>query len=229
MNYKIYKLLDEEQVSYIRQLISPQDYWDDGLVSLKINKTEYQDAHEVKKSEQLLRGDAQQISSKIVYDALDVNADFKNFCLPTETSGVLFTRTHSGGYYKPHFDQPSLGDYSNTLFLSDPSEYDGGELTLWLNDKEETFKLEPGMVVSYHCGTPHQVKEVTGGTREVAVFWTRSRIKNDRLRLIMKDLFKCMNLIEDMPPFSSLEEALDHPQFLLQQSIYNLERYIEEE
>ena len=229
MNYKIYKLLDEEQVSYIRQLISPHDYWEDGLVSLKTNKTQDHGGHEIKKSEQLLLGDAQQISSKIVYDALDANSEFKNFCLPTETSSVLFTRTHSGGYYKPHFDKPSLGEYSNTLFLSDPSEYDGGELTLWLNDKEETFKLEPGMVVSYHCGTPHQVKEVTGGTREVAVFWTRSQIKNDRLRFIMKDLLKCMNLIEDMPPFTALKEALNHPQFLLQQSIYNLERYIEEE
>ena len=229
MNYKIYKLLDEEQVSHIRQLISPRDYWEDGLVSLKSNQYQNTEGHEIKKSEQLLHGDASKICSKLVYDALDINSEFKNFCLPTETSAVLFTRTHVGGYYKPHFDQPSLGEYSNTLFLSDPSEYDGGELTLWLNDKEETFKLEPGMVVSYHCGTPHHVKEVTGGTREVAVFWSRSRIKNDRLRLIMKDLLKCMNRIENMPSFSSLEEALDHPQFLLQQSIYNLERYIEEE
>lgn len=206
MNYKIYKLLDEDQVSYIRQLISPKDYWQDGTVSLKTDVKQKYEPHEIKKSEQLLLGNAQKISSQIVYDALDVNSEFKNFCLAYETSSVLFSRTNSGGYYKPHFDKPSLGEYSNTLFLSDPSEYDGGELTLWLNDKEETFKLEPGMCIAYHCGTPHQVKEVTSGSREVAVFWSRSKIKNDRLRSIMKDLLKCMNLIEDMPPFTALEE-----------------------
>lgn len=227
MNYKIYKLLDEEQVSHIRQLIAPKDYWTDGLLSLK---TQRPDAHEIKKNQQLLGStDAYNISSQIVYDALDRNKEFMDFCLATETSNVIFSRTPTGGYYRPHFDKVSLGHYSTTLFLSDPSEYDGGELTLWLNDKEETFKLEPGMAIAYHAGTAHHVKEVTNGVRDVAIFWTRSEIKNDRLRMMMKDMLKCMNILGDCPSLSSLEEAHNNPQFLLQQSIYNFKRYLAEE
>ena len=220
----ITQLLNEERVARVRSWLDSTDYWSDGINSMIENNPG--DGEVYKANLELDRGhEGHAQPSQIIYRALDRSTDFYNLCLPIKTSNVIFSRTSEGGFYKPHFDDYKLGQYSNTVFLSDPSEYDGGELTLWLNGKEERFKLKPGMMITYTSGVSHQVEKVTRGTREVAVFWTQSEIKDDRLRNILGDLYRCHNLLGSVPVLDSVKETQNDPRFLLSQVIHNIRRY----
>jgi PKHD-type hydroxylase len=220
----ITQLLNEERVARVRSWLDSTDYWSDGIHSLMENNPG--DGEVYKANLELDRGHEGHVQpSQIIYRALDRSTDFYNLCLPVKTSNIIFSRTSEGGFYKPHFDDYKLGQYSNTVFLSDPSEYDGGELTLWLNGKEERFKLKPGMMITYTSGVSHQVEKVTRGTREVAVFWTESEIKDDRLRNIIGDLYRCHNLLGSVPVLDSVKETQNDPRFLLSQIIHNIMRY----
>ena len=224
MSYMITQLLNEERVARVRSWLDSTDYWSDGTNSLTQKNTDEGRAYKV--NLELDKGhEGYTQPSNIIYRALDRSKDFHNLCLPFKTTSIIFSRTSEGGFYKPHFDDPKLGQYSNTLFLSDPSEYDGGELTLWLNGKEERFKLKPGMMITYTCGVSHQVEKVTRGTREVAVFWTESEFKDDRLRNIVGDRHRCHNLLGSVPVIDSVKETQNDPMFLLSQVIDNIKRY----
>ena len=220
MRYITTQLLTEDEVSQIRSWVGASKNWMSGTNSQRIANAERKNNIELHPS-----AESHRRSVALINDALSRNTDFGDFVIPLKTSYITISRTRVGGFYKPHFDNHSLGDFSNTLFLSDPSEYDGGELTLWLNGKEERFKLKPGMMITYTCGVSHQVEKVTRGTREVAVFWTESEFKDDRLRNIVGDLHRCHNLLGSVPVIDSVKETQNDPMFLLSQVIDNIKRY----
>jgi PKHD-type hydroxylase len=58
---------------------------------------------------------------------------------------------------------------SATLFIGDPSTYDGGELRIHLGSETVTIKGEPGSMIVYPSNTLHEVVPVTRGER-VAFF-----------------------------------------------------------
>ena len=65
---------------------------------------------------------------------------------------------------------------SLTIFLSNPSDYDGGELVLELPFGERAIKLPAGSGVLYSTTALHRVTEVTRGERLAVVTWVRSYI-----------------------------------------------------
>ena len=73
-------------------------------------------------------------------------------------------------------------DYSFTLFLNDPSEYEGGELILNIPPEQKSIKLEAGSIVIYPTKYLHEVREVIKGERLVSVGWIESYIKKDEER-----------------------------------------------
>lgn len=170
MTYLISKFLSPEIVEQTkRQLIDAE--WEDGLDSFALHERDAdKDAHLVKKNFQT------DINSTELFKGVDSNMEFLNFTCPISSTEPLFTKTETGGYYRSHWDDVNNGQFSTTIFLSDPRDYEGGELTLYLNGQEEKFKLEPGWGITYETGTPHEVKTVTSGERLVSVFWTTSMI-----------------------------------------------------
>ena len=90
----------------------------------------------------------------------------------------FYSVMEEGGYFKPHLDDVFNGHFSHTLFLSDPDTYEGGELELLVNGKVEQFKPEPGTLIMYETGLPHQVKQVTKGVRRVVIWWSVSLIRD---------------------------------------------------
>ena len=55
-------------------------------------------------------------------------------------------------YYGPHVDEvhvPGGGDYSFTIFLNNPSDYDGGELVLKVPPENKAIKLNAGSIIVY--------------------------------------------------------------------------------
>ena len=108
---------------------------------------------------------------------------------------ILFSRYTGGMGYGDHVDNALMGDESRirsdlsfTLFLSAPSEYEGGELTIEDTRGTQAYKLDAGALVLYASDTLHRVETVTSGVRQVAVGWVQSLIRDPRQRQIVFDL-----------------------------------------
>ena len=76
-------------------------------------------------------------------------------------------------------------DVSATLFLSDPDEYDGGELRIEDVYGEQRIKLAAGSLVAYPSGSIHEVTPVTRGTRLGCYMFMQSLIKNTEQRRML--------------------------------------------
>ena len=79
-------------------------------------------------------------------------------------------------------------DLSVTLFLSEPEEYDGGELVVEDSYGSHEIKLPAGDLVLYPASSLHMVTPVTRGTRVASFFWLQSMIRDAHARSMIFDL-----------------------------------------
>lgn len=79
-------------------------------------------------------------------------------------------------------------DLSVTLFLSNPDEYDGGELTIDDTYGQHRVKLPAGDLVLYPASSLHKVEPITRGARIASFFWVQSLVRDDGARSILFDL-----------------------------------------
>lgn len=124
---------------------------------------------------------------------------------PKRISQFLFSRTGPGGGYADHMDNNVMGrgtpgelrsDLSMTVFLSDPDEYQGGELVLDSDMRfAPRFKMPAGGALLYATSSVHRVEPVTAGERLVAIAWIESRIADSFTRQINADLLEVLNLV----------------------------------
>jgi PKHD-type hydroxylase len=106
---------------------------------------------------------------------MSLNERFFKFDLFGALEGFQFTKyTAPGGKYGRHIDSSSgnlVRKLSVTLQLSDPKDYTGGDLCLYLGEKPEVMRKEQGFVALFPSYTLHEVKPVTKGTRYSLVVW----------------------------------------------------------
>jgi PKHD-type hydroxylase len=134
----------------------------------------------------------------VILDELDKNQQFIAAALPARVLPPLFNRYAGGQAYGGHIDgavRPVPGspfrvrtDLSATLFLTDPNEYEGGELVIGEGGQETRVKLAAGDMVLYSGGTVHRVMPVTRGARVAAFFWIQSMIRDETQRSILLEL-----------------------------------------
>jgi PKHD-type hydroxylase len=134
----------------------------------------------------------------LILDELDKNQVFIAAALPARVLPPLFNRYAGGQSYGGHIDgavRPVAGtpyrvrtDLSATLFLTDPTEYEGGELVIGEAGEERRVKLAAGSLVLYGGGTVHRVLPVTRGARLAAFFWVQSMVRDETQRAILFDL-----------------------------------------
>ncbi|CUW46350.1 Fe2+-dependent dioxygenase [Novacetimonas hansenii] len=136
----------------------------------------------------------------IVLRALGRNATFNSAVLPYRVSPPLFNRYDVGMSFGAHVDNAIRGiyaggihtrirtDVSTTLFLSDPDDYDGGELIMSDPGGEQAIKLPAGDLVLYSTTVLHRVTPVTRGSRLAAFFWSQSMVADETRRRILFDL-----------------------------------------
>jgi PKHD-type hydroxylase len=118
-----------------------------------------------------------QKASQIAGAAIAANEEVRNFAFPKRIATPLLSRyepgmtygVHSDAAYLPLPNGPLRSDVSATLFIGDPSTYDGGELRIHLGSETVTIKGEPGSMIVYPSNTLHEVVPVTRGER-VAFF-----------------------------------------------------------
>jgi len=105
---------------------------------------------------------------------------------------LMINRYGVGDSYGRHVDDAYMGmqrtDISLTLFLSDPKDYDGGDLVIDLPSGEQRMKLPAGAAIVYPATTIHRVEPVTRGERLACVGWVESRLRDPGEREIIYDL-----------------------------------------
>ncbi|MEL6688636.1 MAG: Fe2+-dependent dioxygenase [Pseudomonadota bacterium] len=186
----IENVLNDEPLDAIRSDLRSVR-WEDGT------KTAGQTAARVKSNQQadLTNRTGVRIRDQLT-QRIQTHPVLKAAAQPARFSKILISRTQAGGHYGLHVDNPFMGigearlrtDLSYTLFLSDPSDYDGGELSIEMSGETKTIKAQAGTLVLYPSRFLHAVKPVTGGSRLVCVGWIESHVRHDSEREVLFDL-----------------------------------------
>ncbi len=185
MDYLIHTLLDEHEVEgLVKILLSPESSWQDG------RRTAGSHAAKVKNNLQLQKESKTAIqSSKKIIELITTNELLKSFCLPREVHGVMFSKTSNGHSYGTHIDNAYMStgrsDLSFTLFLSDPSKYQGGELSIQTLQGTQEIKLKAGQIIIYPSTSLHSVRTVKAGERIACIGWVHSYIPSNEDRNIL--------------------------------------------
>jgi PKHD-type hydroxylase len=119
-------------------------------------------------------------SAKWIYEklqkiVLELNEDYFKFHLIGFCEGLQFTEYEApSGHYTTHVDKCRNGPIrklSIAIQLSDPSDYEGGNLELFFANDPVIVSKEQGLLVAFPSYTLHGVTPVTKGTRYSLVAW----------------------------------------------------------
>lgn len=163
----------------------------------------------VKHNEQILDEVHYPSMVQIVDKFLSSNKALNYLFLPKGHTHPNFLRYTEGMHYDWHHDNWILDqmrtDYSVTVFLNDPEEYEGGELEIRVGNASSEYKLKAGQAVIYHTGLHHRVKPITRGERRVVTWWMSSIIDNSNHRETIMDLSRVLVEMENHPMKGRLE------------------------
>lgn len=217
MLLQIPDVLSSAQVAHARRLLDSAD-WVDGRV------TAGQQSAQVKRNLQLVEGDpvARELGD-VILNALSTNGLFNAAALPLRVFPPLFNQYRGGQSFGNHVDNALRQipgtmtrirtDLSATLFLSEPDEYDGGELIVEDTYGVQSVKLSAGHMVLYPASSLHRVQPVTRGARLASFFWIQSLIKDDGARTLLFDLDQSIQQLgTDVP---------EHPAVVQLTSVYH--------
>jgi len=192
MLIEIAQILTPDEVAHCRRVLDGSP-WVDGRVTAgqmaAKSKFNLQIPVDSKEAEEL--GD-------LVLRALGRNPTFNSAVMPLRVLPPMFNRYDVGMKFGAHVDGsiraiPGTGmrmraDVSTTIFLTEPDEYDGGELLIEDTYGVHEVKLPAGHAVVYPSSSLHSVNEITRGSRWGSFFWSQSMIKDQERRLMLYDL-----------------------------------------
>jgi PKHD-type hydroxylase len=192
MLIEIPDILSGDELAEVHRIIDAADFVDGRVTAGEV-------AARAKHNLQLPQeGQAARDAGDVILKALGRNPLFTSAALPFRVLPPLFNRYDTGMKFDAHVDgairaMPWAGprmraDLSCTLFLTDPEDYDGGDLLIEHSYGASSVKLRAGSMVLYPAASLHSVTEVTRGSRWSAFFWTQSMLKDDGLRSLLYDL-----------------------------------------
>jgi PKHD-type hydroxylase len=118
----------------------------------------------------------------------------------------LFSKYETKMGYGWHVDSPIMGsppvrtDLAMTIFLSDPSTYEGGELIIRTDAGETAYKPAMGDAIVYPCQYVHCVNDVTSGMRIAAVSWIQCSVRSIEQRALLAQLKHTHNKLAEKDP-----------------------------
>lgn len=192
MLISIENVLDKDEVAHVRQRLDAAE-WQDGL------KTAGTLASTVKHNLQIADGSELAVSlGNHILRKLGNMPEFVSAALPLRIYPPKFNCYRDGGTYGAHVDSALMQvpganltvrtDLSATLFLSEPDEYEGGELQIEGPFGVQAVKLDAGDMVLYPSTSLHQVTPVTQGARIASFFWIQSMVQDESARTLLYDL-----------------------------------------
>ena len=187
-------VLSKADVADFRRIMDASE-WEDG------RSTAGAASAMVKRNEQLPPDSevARQLGNRIL-SALSASPRFISAAIPLRIFPPLFNRyaASDGHHFGLHVDNAVRGDkltglrirtdLSVTLFLSEPEDYDGGELVIEDLYGSHEIKLPAGDLVVYPASSLHLVTPVTRGTRVASFFWLQSMVRDAHARSLIFDL-----------------------------------------
>ncbi|MGC2776391.1 MAG: Fe2+-dependent dioxygenase [Bradyrhizobium sp.] len=187
-------ILSKDDVAEFRRIMDSSD-WEDG------RSTAGAQSAMVKRNEQLPPDSevARKLGHRII-SAMTASPRFLAAAIPQQIFPPLFNRyaADSEHHFGIHVDNAVRGDkltglrirtdLSVTLFLSEPEEYDGGELVVEDLYGSHEVKLPAGDLVLYPASSLHMVTPVTRGVRVASFFWLQSMIRDPLARSMIFDL-----------------------------------------
>ena len=201
MMVRIPDLLTQDQVAQMRGLMAKAD-WVDGKVTA--GSQSGQAKHNLQIPE---NSPAARALGDVILSALGRNELFTSASLALRVFPPLFNRYEGGMNFASHIDnairfvKSSIGtgapirvrtDMSATLFLTDPADYDGGELVIEDTYGEQRVKLPAGDMVLYSATSRHHVTPVTRGSRWSSFFWIQSMVRDEAARLMLFEMDKAI-------------------------------------
>lgn len=212
------KVLSTDEVMQFRRHLDAAT-WQDG------SATAGSLAKHVKRNEQLADDDpvAIELSNQILRRIGQIPT-FIAAALPKQIYPPRFNRYAGGGTYGTHVDNAVMpiprtqtllrSDLSATLFLSEPTEYDGGELEIETQFGAQSVKLAAGDMVLYPSSSLHRVTPVTRGARIASFFWIQSMVADESERTMLFDLDRTIQSL-------TATHAHDDPHVLSLTGIYH--------
>ena len=187
-------VLNKTEVAEFRGVMD-DSAWEDG------RSTAGAQSAMVKKNEQLPPNSetARSLGARVI-TALTASPLFISAAIPLHIFPPLFNRysARAGHRFGVHIDNAVRGDpltgarirtdLSVTLFLSEPDQYDGGELIIEDYYGSRQVKLPAGHLVLYPGSSLHRVTPVTRGMRVASFFWLQSMIRDGHARSLIFDL-----------------------------------------
>ena len=210
-------VLTPEQVREARAILDAAE-WVDGKITAGHQSARAKDNQQIREDSPV----AQQLGGMVV-SALERSPRFVSAALPLKVFPPLFNRYSGGQSFGLHVDNAVRmirgtshrvrTDLSATLFLTDPSEYDGGELVVEDTYGAHAVKLPAGHMVLYPASSLHKVNAVTRGTRTASFFWIQSMVREDAQRALLFDMDCAIQRLA--------HEAPDHPSALQLTGVYH--------
>lgn len=190
MLIRIPAVLNYSELEIVRRLLNKAPFVDGKLSAgqaarrIKNNQEVDRAARELEQLNNLIMG-------KLVQHPI-----YRSAALPLRVAAPYYARYGTGMHYGDHVDDPIMGangqiyrsDLSITMFLSEPSDYDGGELMINTSFGEQAVKYAAGDAVLYSAATRHRVADVTRGERLVAVTWVQSLVRDPNQRELLHEL-----------------------------------------
>ncbi|WP_372014733.1 Fe2+-dependent dioxygenase [Pseudoxanthomonas sp. 10H] len=213
-------VLTAEQVVHCRHRLQ-QAGWADGRITAGHQSARVKDNLQLPEDSEVARE-----LGAVVHDAAQASSTFFSAALPRRIYPPLFNCYRDGQSFGFHVDnavrydrsggdpaRPVRTDLSATLFLSDPGDYDGGELVIEDTYGVQQVKLPAGHLVLYPGTSLHRVNPVTRGARLASFFWIQSMVREDSQRRLMFELdVSIRRLTRDVP---------DHPSLVQLTGIYH--------
>jgi PKHD-type hydroxylase len=204
MQVHIPQVLTAQEVAHCRAVLD-RAQWVDGKVTAGHQSARAKNNLQIPES----APEARQLGAMILR-ALERNPLFMSAVLPDRVFPPLFNRYDAGMHFHAHVDNavrqiPGSDlrvrtDVSATLFLSDPADYDGGELVIEDNFGTHRVKLPAGDMVVYPSSSLHRVEPITRGSRWASFFWIQSMVRDDAARTLLFDLDSAIqNVAGTMP------------------------------
>lgn len=145
----------------------------------------------------------------LILQALPAHPLFVSAALPLRVFPPLFNSYSGGQSFGLHVDNairqvPGTPhrlrtDLSCTLFLTEPADYDGGELVIDDTYGAHSVKLPAGHLVLYPATSLHFVRPVTRGARVSAFFWIQSLVRHDADRTLLYELDEVIRGLPQTP------------------------------
>jgi len=190
--HHIPNVLSKEQVQYFRDEMEKIEWVNGKVTAGTLSAT-------VKRNQQLPEDHPlTHHLSNIILEALGTHPLFLSAAIPLDIIPPLFNRYENQESFGFHVDNSIRRirgtndrlrtDLSCTLFLSEPEEYEGGDLVVEDTYGYHEVKLPAGDMILYPSTSLHEVTAITAGCRIASFFWVQSMVRDDAERHMLFNL-----------------------------------------